>query len=49
MFKKILIGIAAVAIFGSIAGAGYSFGKYIAQNWKASAAQQRAPDLLPRR
>lgn len=31
MFKKILIGMFAVAIIGSIATSGYQFGKYLAK------------------
>lgn len=40
MFRKVLIGLLAVAIGLAIAGAGYRFGKYLAQ--KDNAASQTA-------
>ncbi len=47
MFKKILIGLAAAAIFGSIASSGYSFGKYLARKGNPPVGQE-APGTMPR-
>ena len=41
MFRKVLIGMLAVAIGLAIAGAGYRFGQYLTQ--KDHAGQARAP------
>lgn len=38
MAKKILLGMALVAILGAVGGAGYQFGKYLRQ-------QERAADV----
>ncbi len=40
MFRKILIGMAAVAIACAIAGAGYKTGQYLAQKERAAQAQR---------
>ena len=47
MFKKILIGLLAVALLCAIARSGYEFGKHLAHNDKA-AAQQTAQSTAPR-
>ena len=47
MFKKILIGLLAVALLCVIARSGYEFGKHLANNDKA-AAQQTAQSTAPR-
>ena len=47
MFKKILIGLLAVALICVIARSGYEFGKHLANNDKAAAqktAQNSTPD-----
>jgi hypothetical protein len=38
MFKKILIGMLAIVILGSIATSGYEFGKYLAKQEAATTA-----------
>ena len=47
MFKKILIGLLAVALLCAIARSGYEFGKHLANNAKA-AAKQTPQSTLPR-
>ena len=47
MFKKILIGLLAVALVSVIARSGYDFGKHLANN-DAAAAQQTAQSTAPR-
>ena len=47
MFKKILIGLLAVALLCAIARSGYEFGKHLANNDKA-AAQQTAQSTAQR-
>ena len=47
MFKKILIGLVAVALVCLIARSGYEFGKHLANNDKL-AAQQTTQDTAPR-
>ena len=47
MFKKILMGLLAVALVCVIARSGYEFGKHLANNDKA-AAQQTAQSTAPR-
>jgi hypothetical protein len=44
MFKKILIGLAAVAILCALVRSGYEFGKRLAHEGKAEAAQASAMD-----
>jgi hypothetical protein len=39
MFRKIFMGLLAVAIVCAIAGAGYKFGKYLATNGNGTSAQ----------
>lgn len=38
--RKFLIGMAAIAIICALFGSGYRFGKYLAQNERASAAME---------
>ena len=40
MFRKIVIGLALVAVACSIAGSGYAFGKYLKQRELASEVQE---------
>lgn len=42
MFKKCVIGLLAVAIFGSIAYSGYEFGKYMAERESANNADVKS-------
>lgn len=42
MFKKILIGLLAVAIFGGIAVSGYEFGQYLAERESAKNAEAKS-------
>ena len=44
MFKKILIGLFAVAIGGALARSGYAFGKHLAQRDTAPTPQVTAVD-----
>ena len=43
MFRKIVIGLALVAVACSIAASGYAFGKYLKQRELSSEAQEPAP------
>jgi hypothetical protein len=45
MFKKILIGFAAVAIACALACSGYEFGQYLAHKEKAAATRVSAAEL----
>lgn len=44
MFKKILIGLLAVAIFGGIAVSGYEFGQYLAERESAKNAEAKSAE-----